>query len=374
MYFYNNISYNDFIQAIINGRGQWNISNDDYWEGHHIIPKCLGGEGSQRAKHPNIIWLKPEEHLIAHYLLAKENPNNYSLGFALHTMLFGFNKCKEKISDENIVELSYIYAEATKLAKQASSKWNIEYNKSLTKEERRRKANCGGQGMKKKLEDPSFYEEFSKKQQLRHSNMSIDEKQNLYHKVSESLKDFYSSEDGKKSVAERLENNILHNKQTSKIWRKDFLDLFGNTPEYYRKFDKLQEVCTLYKQIRYDINRQRLADEFNTKLKTIDPKPFTCTDPIGRGKKISEANMRKRQQNDLFKYKLDNKEFLSWYELMQYINIEYYNKFQCKLSTRAIKNLCNNQDVGPTTKLNQKKLFYFIKENLIVEWKENSIE
>jgi hypothetical protein len=45
--------------------------NGDYFEGHHIIPKCKGGSGnSNRPKNnPNIVLLTAKEHFLAHWLL-----------------------------------------------------------------------------------------------------------------------------------------------------------------------------------------------------------------------------------------------------------------------------------------------------------------
>ena len=44
-----------------------------YFEAHHIIPECMGGEGSRGLvnswKHPNIVLLTAREHYIAHALL-----------------------------------------------------------------------------------------------------------------------------------------------------------------------------------------------------------------------------------------------------------------------------------------------------------------
>lgn len=78
--------YFTFINNIINSRGQWNIQNQ-FFEVHHIIPVCCGGEPTRDrmtetikySKHPNLIWLLPEEHYEAHRLLALENPDNYGL-------------------------------------------------------------------------------------------------------------------------------------------------------------------------------------------------------------------------------------------------------------------------------------------------------
>lgn len=46
-----------------------------YTETHHIIPKCIGGTDTPDNK----VSLLPEEHFIAHKLLAKMYPNSYGL-------------------------------------------------------------------------------------------------------------------------------------------------------------------------------------------------------------------------------------------------------------------------------------------------------
>lgn len=140
-----NISYNEFIQNIINTRGQWNIPEGEYYEVHHIIPKCLGGEGNIRkgrksCKHPNLIFLYPEEHFIAHKLLALENPNNPKLVFAWSMM--AFPKGRTEVQQEN--RKFEIFSKDYKLLKELQSeicKENTNYlnkgvpwNKGLTKE------------------------------------------------------------------------------------------------------------------------------------------------------------------------------------------------------------------------------------------------
>ena len=88
------MTYNEFIQNIINTRGQWNIPEGEYYENHHIIPVCLGGEPknfNHKSKHKNLIWLTPEEHFIAHKLLLEENKNNIELQYAFN-MMSNFNK------------------------------------------------------------------------------------------------------------------------------------------------------------------------------------------------------------------------------------------------------------------------------------------
>ena len=78
-------SYDTFISNIIKERGQWGIANE-YFEGHHILPRCLGGEGQTKDKHPNIIRLYPEEHYLAHKLLLEKYPGVKQLEFAFHMM------------------------------------------------------------------------------------------------------------------------------------------------------------------------------------------------------------------------------------------------------------------------------------------------
>lgn len=48
---------------------------DSYKESHHILPKCLGGSDDKW----NLVDLTPEEHYLAHQLLAKMYPNNIKL-------------------------------------------------------------------------------------------------------------------------------------------------------------------------------------------------------------------------------------------------------------------------------------------------------
>lgn len=90
--------YEEFIQNIIDTRGQYGISNDEYYEKHHIVPKCMGGEGDYssgrfkpNSRHPNCIYLYAREHFIAHKLLAEENPDNFILVSAVWRMINGGN-------------------------------------------------------------------------------------------------------------------------------------------------------------------------------------------------------------------------------------------------------------------------------------------
>lgn len=53
-----------------------------YSESHHVVPVCMGG-GHEAA---NLVRLTPEEHFLAHKLLAKIHPDNWKVAFALLAM------------------------------------------------------------------------------------------------------------------------------------------------------------------------------------------------------------------------------------------------------------------------------------------------
>ena len=72
-----NITYEEFIQNILNTRGRFSCG-DEYCERHHIVPKCMSGTDDEN----NLIDLFAKEHFIAHKLLAQENPENDKLMYA----------------------------------------------------------------------------------------------------------------------------------------------------------------------------------------------------------------------------------------------------------------------------------------------------
>lgn len=104
------MTYNEFIQDIINTRGQWNIPNNTYYEVHHILPRCLGGlpeKNKHGSKHENLIWLTLPEHFLAHKLLAIENPDNRKLVYAWWRMC---NKYKMISPDDYAEVRTLIYS------------------------------------------------------------------------------------------------------------------------------------------------------------------------------------------------------------------------------------------------------------------------
>jgi len=79
--------YNQIIQKA-NSEDRKKIKGGVYYEAHHIIPKCMGGEGlTKDPSHPNIILLTAKEHFICHRLLCEIYPNNKKLIYALWCMI-----------------------------------------------------------------------------------------------------------------------------------------------------------------------------------------------------------------------------------------------------------------------------------------------
>ena len=74
-------TYEEFINNILETRGRF-ACGEEYYERHHIVPKCIGGSNNE----DNLIDLYAREHFEAHRLLALENPENKSLVFSWYMM------------------------------------------------------------------------------------------------------------------------------------------------------------------------------------------------------------------------------------------------------------------------------------------------
>ena len=91
----NQITYQKFINNILTTRGRHGCK-DEYYETHHIIPKCCNGLNDD----DNLIDLYADEHFIAHKLLAQENPDNEKLAYAWWCMCNLSKSSKEDIITE----------------------------------------------------------------------------------------------------------------------------------------------------------------------------------------------------------------------------------------------------------------------------------
>ena len=146
------MNYDEFIQEIINTRGQWSIPENEYWEGHHIIPKCFGGKGTSKSKHINIIRLYPEEHFIAHKLLVEKYPDSYQLIAAFWYM------CNKK--DKKIIISAEDYGKAKRAYSIAISKRLMGHAVS---DETKQKLHDANKGKKPSITGKHLSEDIKKK-------------------------------------------------------------------------------------------------------------------------------------------------------------------------------------------------------------------
>ena len=80
------MDYQKIHDQIIEKTKNSNRSKGDgnYYEAHHIVPRCIGGEGktSQWRTHPNIVLLTAKEHFVIHKLLCEIYPKKWELTYA----------------------------------------------------------------------------------------------------------------------------------------------------------------------------------------------------------------------------------------------------------------------------------------------------
>lgn len=72
--------YNNLITK---AKNRTKRDSNEYYEIHHIIPKCIGGNNEKS----NLVILTYREHIIAHMLLSNIYPNNIKLLFAVKAVV-----------------------------------------------------------------------------------------------------------------------------------------------------------------------------------------------------------------------------------------------------------------------------------------------
>lgn len=77
------MDYQKIYDNLILSRGEQPLRQDEYYENHHIIPKCLGGSDDKQ----NLIYLTYREHFIAHWLLVKIHKTHSGINYAFLCML-----------------------------------------------------------------------------------------------------------------------------------------------------------------------------------------------------------------------------------------------------------------------------------------------
>lgn len=79
------MNYQTIYNKIINRALARKLDSNEYYESHHIVPRCLGGSDNK----DNLVNLTAREHFIAHLCLVKIHPGNGSLVRAAVMMACG---------------------------------------------------------------------------------------------------------------------------------------------------------------------------------------------------------------------------------------------------------------------------------------------
>lgn len=212
--------------------------NDNYYGSGKILNSYKDKYGTKGLQKTILTFLNNEEELNqAEYNLIKEKRS-----------LMG-DKCLN-LNDEGHGSFSHI-------------------NCTLSAEQKHKNAIAGGMGNKKRLEDPEIAEKWREQVKLIHANMSAEEKQSRYSQVSNSLKEYYQTPEGKKEKEERKIKNKESNIKTAQQWRSEFHSLFGASPESYRKYGKQKMACDLFKKIRY-LSKEEQEIEVKSFLQSIE--------------------------------------------------------------------------------------------------------
>jgi hypothetical protein len=106
----------------------------EYFESHHITPKCLGGKGKNKDyKHENIALLTAREHFLYHWLLCEAYPKYNSLKIAFWSMCYTDNKNHRRnyIPSSRIVELAKLKMLEGIKNRKSGRKGKAPWNKSM---------------------------------------------------------------------------------------------------------------------------------------------------------------------------------------------------------------------------------------------------
>jgi hypothetical protein len=118
------MNYNQIYQSLINRAAGRKKKTGEYYELHHIIPRCLGGTDSKK----NLVYLTGREHYIAHLCLVKIYPRNMKLVKAA-VMMCCESHLRQNRSGNRIYEWLRKKHQAAMSESQSGSK-NSQYGKS----------------------------------------------------------------------------------------------------------------------------------------------------------------------------------------------------------------------------------------------------
>ena len=246
---YNKIYSNIVRRALLQNRKK---SNGVYFEKHHILPKCLGGND----KKDNLVLLTFKEHFICHQLLYKmyENTENaYKLMYALHRMYL-------KGNNNGVVKSGKFYEEVReKFCKQQSDRAKLRVGRKCT-EETKKKIGLIHKGKSISEEHKNKIKKYSNANKELTSKITKENHLKGVYKNSNKLKELWKNEDFKKNISGKIKENYINNpklkKDTSdriKTFRKNNPNFLSNSKNVYFKdivFKSMKEA-SIYANMKY---------------------------------------------------------------------------------------------------------------------------
>jgi hypothetical protein len=117
------MNYKLIYDAIINNAKSFNRkrSKTFYFEKHHIIPTCIGGDD----KETNKVLLTAKEHFVCHHLLTKLHPNDKSLHSAFWLMCIYTSANQQRVKATSLT-----FAIAKQKISEIARERRIEFNKN----------------------------------------------------------------------------------------------------------------------------------------------------------------------------------------------------------------------------------------------------
>jgi len=113
----------------------------EYYEGHHIVPKCLGGTGwPTQYDHSNIALLTAREHFLCHWLLHEIYPENYKLAKAFSMLCSVKDKNQVRyVPSSRIIEYAKIKSSILHSSYMKNKFWSDEMKDRMSKIHRGKK-------------------------------------------------------------------------------------------------------------------------------------------------------------------------------------------------------------------------------------------
>lgn len=140
-----------------------------YFEGHHILPKYLGGKGTSHngVNHPNIVFLTPREHFLAHWLFWRIKRDRQS-ALALHKMMSNNKNQNRKLSSRGYEEAKLAFS----ITNKGNDYWKYIKNRPEITPERKLAQSIAMKGKFSGEKNPFFGKKHTKESRIKISEKS----------------------------------------------------------------------------------------------------------------------------------------------------------------------------------------------------------